>query len=197
MTKEIRVLKDIKVESRADSLPKIVGYAAVFNVETDIGGMFCEKVMKGAFTDAIANSDIHALFNHDENIVLGRAKSGTLTLAEDDKGLRVEITPPDTDEARDLMVLMKRGDIDQMSFAFTMGEGGIQTWDETGDCPLRIINKVGELYDVSVVTRGAYPTTEAAVRSLSDYRAKKNFHAANLRVRRKMNLEQKLRRTSE
>jgi phage head maturation protease len=84
-----------------------------------------------------------------------------------------------------------------MSFAFTMGDGGIQTWDETGDCPLRIINKVGELYDVSVVTRGAYPTTEAAVRSLKDYRAQKNFHAAALRVRRKMNLEQTLRRTSE
>ena len=86
-------------------------------------------------------------------------------MTEDDKGLRVEIDPPDTQDVRDLLVKMQRGDIDQMSFAFTM-RGGAQTWDEGQDPPLRTIEKVGELYDVSVVTRGAYPTTEVGVRSL-------------------------------
>ena len=90
---------------------------------------------------------------------------------------------------------MQRGDVDQMSFAFTM-EGGIQTWDETGDMPLRIIEKVGELLDVSVVTYPAYPDTECAARSFQEAKRGKNFQAAALRIRRKMNLEQKLRSTA-
>ena len=180
---EIRIIAGLAVEQRENSKPKMIGYAAVFNVETDIGGYFREKVMQGAFTDAIKTSDIHALFNHNENIVLGRAKAGTLVLFEDSKGLKVEIDPPDTQDARDLMAKMKRGDIDQMSFAFTM-EGGVQTWDETGDTPLRIIEKVGELYDVSVVTRGAYPTTEVGLRSLDEIRKEKKTHNFNAAARR-------------
>lgn len=196
--REIRLHAGLSVEKRMEgdgAMPTIVGYAAVFDTETDIGGMFCEKIAKGAFADAIKVSDVHALFNHEEDIVLGRMKSGTLRLAEDDHGLRVEIDPPDTQDARDLIVKMRRGDIDQMSFAFTM-LGGIQTWDDTVDPPCRTIEKVGELYDVSVVTRGAYPTTEAAVRSLEEARKSKNYHAASVRIRRKMDLEQKLRRTA-
>lgn len=197
MSREVRIATALTVEQRADGdPPKMVGYAAVFGVETDIGGMFREKVARGAFVDAIGKSDIHALFNHDESFVLGRAKAGTLSLAEDDKGLRVEITPPDTQQVRDLIASMKRGDIDQMSFGFTM-QGGKQSWDETTEPPLRTIEKVGELYDVSVVTRGAYPTTEVAVRSLEEARKSHNRIAAIIRIRRKMNLEQRLRSTVE
>jgi phage head maturation protease len=99
--------------------------------------------------------------------------------------LRVEIDPPDTQDVRDLMVKMKRGDIDQMSFAFSMA-GGKQEWDETGKVPLRTILEVGELYDVSVVTRGAYPTTEVGVRSLDEARKvsqrEQNFTARQRRI---------------
>jgi HK97 family phage prohead protease len=200
MTKqrEVRILDGLHVEERADGKPPmLVGYAAVFDTETDIGGFFREKVKRGAFAPALPKSDVHALFNHDENIVLGRAKAGTLRMMEDDKGLRVEIDPPDTQDVRDLLVKMKRGDIDQMSFAFTM-RGGKQEWDESGDIPVRTIEEVGELYDVSVVTRGAYPTTEVAVRSLEEHREtvrkEQNSHAAARRVRMKMDLGLRARR---
>lgn len=194
--KEIRVLSGLSLEDRAEGgSPKLVGYAAVFNQETNIGGMFREKVMAGAFGGAISRSDVHALFNHDENLVLGRLKAGTLQIAEDAHGLKVTIEPPDTQDVRDLIVKMKRGDIDQMSFAFTM-QGGKQSWDESAEPPLRTIEKVGELYDVSVVTRGAYPTTEVAVRSLAEHRKQRNYQSAASRVRRKMTLEQKTRRTA-
>ena len=197
MTKEIRILSGLKLETRSDTAqPKLVGYAAVFGEATDIGGMFREKIERGAFLAAIKTSDIHALFNHDENLVLGRAKAGTLRVSEDQHGLKVEIDPPDTQDVRDLLVKMKRGDIDQMSFAFTM-LGGVQEWDDSAEPPIRTIKKVGELYDVSVVTRGAYPTTEVAVRSLDDYRKSHNFNAARLRKRREMDLEQTLRRTAQ
>lgn len=193
MSKEIRIVSGLEVEARAGSdAPKLVGYAAVFDAETDIGGMFREKISRGAFKDSLSVSDVHALFNHDENIVLGRAKAGTLRMSEDAKGLKVEIEPPDTQDVRDLLVKMKRGDIDQMSFAFTM-RGGVQEWDDSVDPPLRVIKKIGELYDVSVVTRGAYPTTEVAVRSLEDFRKTRNFNAAAQRLRMKADLDIRVR----
>lgn len=202
MKRETRILTGMKIEARADggALPMIRGYAAVFDIETMIGGNdwgFREKIAKGAFTKALTRSDVRALFNHEDGHVLGRMKAGTLRLSEDDKGLKVEIDPPDTQDARDLIIKMQRGDIDQMSFAFTM-EGGRQTWDDTGDSPLRIIDEVGELLDVSVVTYPAYPETEAAARSLEDARKQrgmKNSQAATRRIsERKARAEQKFRR---
>lgn len=200
--RELRLSTGFTVEKRAedddDKMPMITGYAAVFESETTIGGRdwgFREKIAKGAFTDAIKTSDVRALFNHEEEYVLGRTKSGTLRLMEDERGLKVEIDPPDTQDARDLITKMQRGDIDQMSFAFTM-EGGVQTWDETGDMPLRIIEKVGELMDVSVVTFPAYPETEAAARSLAAVRKERhlrNFNNAARRLERKAMQEHKFR----
>jgi len=169
MTHEIRVLASMQVEKRADEGEKLVGYAAVFGEETDIGGYFREVVKRGAFTEALTRDDIHALFNHDYAYVIGRKKAGTLQISEDDHGLRVEITPPNTQTARDLLENVRAGNIDQMSFAFSM-EGGKQSWDETGETPLRTIEKVGELFEVSVVPRGAYPTTEIGLRSLETFR---------------------------
>jgi HK97 family phage prohead protease len=196
--REIRVLAGLAVEERKGTqAPMLAGYAAVFNVETDIAGFFRERIAPGAFADAIskASADVHALFNHDSNIVLGRMKAGTLRLAEDERGLHVEIDPPDTQDVRDLLTKMKRGDIDQMSFAFTM-RGGKQSWDEGQDPPLRTIETIGELYDVSVVTRGAYPTTEVGVRSLEEHRRAENFRAASLRIQLKRDRGRRLLRTA-
>lgn len=201
MTRELRLLPGLTIEKREDGdeyMPMIRGYAAVFDSETVIGGRdwgFREKIARGAFAEAIKTSDVRALFNHDEEYVLGRVKSGTLRLAEDDRGLKVEIDPPDTQDARDLIKRMQRGDIDQMSFAFTM-EGGVQTWDESGDMPLRIIERVGDLLDVSVVTYPAYPETEAAARSYAaakKQRQRQNFINAARRLERKAMQEQKFR----
>jgi HK97 family phage prohead protease len=198
--RETRVFTGLKVEARADAeaLPTIRGYAAVFNSETVIGGGswgFREKIAPGAFAEALTFSDVRALFNHDEDLVLGRLKAGTLRISEDERGLKVEIDPPDTQDARDLITKMQRGDIDQMSFAFTM-EGGAQAWDESGEMPLRTIQKVGELLDVSIVTYPAYPDTEAAARSFAAVRKdreRQNFVNAARRLERKAIAEQRFR----
>lgn len=149
---------ELRFDNNGES-PKIVGYAARFNEWTDIGGMFREKIAPGAFRKTLKESDIRALVNHDPNYVLGRNKSGTLRLREDDKGLKVEIDPSDTTWGNDLLKSMKRGDINQMSFGFTVNKA-----DDDYNENTRILRDV-TLFDVSVVTFPAYPTTTAEVRS--------------------------------
>lgn len=187
MALEKRTLtRPLDVRAAADS-KKIGGYAAVFNSEADIGGFFREKIAPGAFRNAI-KQDVRALIDHDDGRVIGRTTAGTLRLAEDATGLAVEIDLPDTSDARDLAVLIERGDISGMSFGFIVTK---QSWDETQDPPLRTIEAV-DLREVSVVAFPAYDDTSIAMRSLSDHRAetkRKNFNFAALRVRAKVSLD--------
>ncbi|MBA7481239.1 MAG: HK97 family phage prohead protease [Dehalococcoidia bacterium] len=159
-------LDNIEIRSEDDK-PKIKGHAAVFNKLSEplIWG-FQEQIAPGAFARTIKKADIRSLFNHDPNYILGRNKSGTLVLEEDEKGLAIEIDPPDTSYARDLMVSIKRGDITQMSFAFQVhGEKG-ESWDNSN--PKKFIRTLldVDLFDVSPVTYPAYPTTDVKVRSI-------------------------------
>jgi HK97 family phage prohead protease len=150
----------LRLDRRAeDKLPMIAGYAAVFNtLSVDLWG-FREKIAPGAFAGSL-NDDVRALWNHETGIVLGRTKSGTLRLAEDDTGLAIEIDPPAS--AGNYIETIKRGDVDQMSFAFRTLE---QAWDEDDDGVLiRTLLKV-KLYEVSPVTFPAYPATNVGVRS--------------------------------
>lgn len=160
--KETRVFHFDRLEVRQateDEPPVIRGYAAVYDQETDLGD-FREVVKPGAFDKAIGRDDVRALFNHDPNYVLGRNTANTLTLEDRDAGLGVLIVPPDTQWAKDLITSMQRGDVDQMSFAFSVNE---HTWNREGEKPLRELRDVN-LFDVSVVTYPAYPTTSAQAR---------------------------------
>ena len=99
---------DIRSSSDGNTL---VGHSAVFNSETIIAGAFREQIAPRAFRKSIKEHDVRALFNHDPNLVLGRNKSGTLRLKEDDIGLSYEVDLPDTQAARDLWTLIDRGDV--------------------------------------------------------------------------------------
>lgn len=165
----------------------VEGYAAVFDQEADIGGMFREKIERGAFKDAIGRDDVVFLINHD-GLPLARTRSGTLTLEEDKHGLKIRsvLDPSDPDVAR-IAGKMKRGDLDKMSFAFWPDT---QEWDDSGDIPVRTI-KQASLHDVSIVTTPAYDGTEIGLRSLQEFRdetRRKNFSAARLRLRMKNDL---------
>lgn len=139
------------------------GYAAVFDSPSqDLGG-FVEVIRKGAFTKTLSESDIRALKNHNDDYVLGRTKSGTLRLKEDDKGLSVEIDLPDTQFANDLYESIDRGDVDQMSFAFRTIR---DAWTRReGQLDLRELLEV-RVYEVSPVTFPAYEDTEISARGL-------------------------------
>jgi HK97 family phage prohead protease len=155
-------------EEDAQDAQKITGYAAVFNTWATIGGWWEERIAPGAFSKSIAEHDVRALFNHDSNFVLGRNRAGTLTLAEDARGLYFNATPPDTQWARDLVTSIKRGDISQCSIGFFVRK---QEWDDTDPkMPKRTIIEV-ELFDVSPVTYPAFEDTQVDVRSLEEWRA--------------------------
>jgi len=158
---------ELRVEGEAQ---KIVGYGAVFESRSENLGGFTEVIEKGAF-DTVLKNDVRALFNHDQNIVLGRSASGTLKLSVDDIGLRYEIDTPSTQTVRDLVIEpMKRGDISGSSFGFIVEE---DDWDENSETGAitRSIKKISRLLDVSPVTFPAYPETEVALRSLTKFKA--------------------------
>ena len=161
---EYRIVPLSRIETRAaeDGSPIIAGYAAIFNKLSEPMWGFREQIAPGAFKKTLREADVRALFNHDVSHVLGRSKNRTLTLAEDLEGLAVQIQPPATTWAQDLMTSMQRGDIDQMSFAFEMIK---ESWANENGQDIRTLHEV-QLYDVSVVTYPAYPQTSASVRSI-------------------------------
>lgn len=164
--RRIALTPELRVDRSTEGKPKIIGHAAVFNRMSEDLGWFREKVAPGAFSAGLAGADVRALFNHDPNIVLGRTRAKTLTVQEDAVGLLVEITPPDTQGARDVLAMIERGDVSQMSFGFITQR---DEWDKTTDPPTRTLLQV-ELFDVSPVTFPAYPDTDVAVRSLEAWK---------------------------
>lgn len=150
-------------ELRADGdTPKLVGYAALFNVLSELMFGFREIIRPGAFTRTLSEgADVRALWSHDPSFVLGRTTAGTLRLEEDERGLRFEIDPPNTQWARDLLESIRRGDVTQTSFAFrTVAD----KWSSHDGEPLRELLDV-DLYDVSPVAYPAYKATTVAVRA--------------------------------
>lgn len=146
----------------------VVGYAAVWgSMSEDLGG-FRERIMPGAFADALkANEDIRFVIGHDMDTVMARTANGTLELTEDEVGLRVwaRIALDDPD-ARRLDAKLRSGAMSQMSFAFTMPQDGSgEDWDYSGGVPLRSVRRVEMLYEVSAVGAPAYTASSIAARA--------------------------------
>lgn len=167
MNSEIRSINcKLTAEKRADGDPlNISGYAAVFDsLSEDLGG-FREVIAPGAFAPALAGDpDIRALFNHNTSMVLGRTTAQTLTLGEDNAGLRFSVNLPDVSYARDLHTSVARGDISGASFAFRVGPEDYDLSFE-GDEIIRRIRRIPIVFEVSVATNPAYVETQVSARS--------------------------------
>jgi HK97 family phage prohead protease len=147
--------------SAGGRLPVIVGYASVFNslsspIPDGRGSSFREIVRPGAFLRSLADvsqrkADVIARFNHEG--IFGRAGNGTLRLREDSHGLRYEIDPPDTQAGRDLVELIRRGDVHGSSFAFRAIKDNWRS-DKVGR--LRELTDV-QILDVCPTPTPAYP----------------------------------------
>jgi HK97 family phage prohead protease len=164
---ETRVfVNDFEVRETPDGMT-LTGYAARFN-EPSEPLPFIERIAPGAFKRSLrAKNDIKLLWNHSSSDVLGSTRAGTLRLAEDEMGLRVEADLPDTQAGRDAKVLIQRGDVTGFSFGFTVPPNG-DTWNADGT--ERTLKSVRLLEVSTGVAFPAYPSTNltAQVRSLED-----------------------------
>ena len=163
--KEIR-----KAEIQSASGRTVSGYAVRFETESVNMG-FVEIIKRGAITEeTIKTSDVFALLNHNENTVLARSNHGvgSLTLTVDNDGVYYEFEAPNTANGDELLEHIKRGEISQSSFAFTVSnEDGAETWTKRSDGVIvRQINKISRLYDISPVYQPAYTETTCSRRAL-------------------------------
>lgn len=158
----------LEERSSTDGRISMRGYAYRFNeLSHDLGG-FRERIVPGAGAPSLRQNDVYATFNHDTASLLGRTSSGTLRVGEDREGGWYEIDLPDTTVGRDVAELLKRGDLQGSSFTFRVLDGGQRRAEaddtETG-LPIREITAM-DVREVGPVVNPAYPTTQAALRSV-------------------------------
>ena len=162
--KEIR-LADVRFEENEGKMI-LEGYAIVFEQETLIGDEergFKEVISRTALTDAFMK-DVPLKYNHmDSFLILARTKNKSLVLEVDNIGLKVHAELIDTHSNEDVYKMVRSGLLDKMSFAFTVKK---QSWDRSGNIPVRRIESIDRLYDVSVVDLPAYEGTSIYSRSL-------------------------------
>ena len=154
---------DVEIRSTSDGGLRFTGYASTTETPYTVGD-FEETISRGAFKRTLGEQpDTVLLFNH-EGFPLARTKSGTLTLSEDARGLRVDADlDPTNPHVQALLSPIKRGDLSEMSFAFRATN---QDWNE--DYTQRTIREVSiHRGDVSVVTLGANSDTAGSI-SLRD-----------------------------
>lgn len=152
---------EVRSISTDDGSLRIGGYAAQFNKEAT-GLNFREMIAPGAFTRALKSAEpVFLLVNHDtDQLPLASTQSGTLVLSEDEVGLRMEATlDPSNPRAAELASALTRGDVDKMSFAFTVAPGG-----DIREDGLRTLTDLN-LFEVSVVTWPAYDASSVGMRS--------------------------------
>ncbi|WP_287787132.1 HK97 family phage prohead protease [Megamonas sp.] len=148
----------------------VEGYAAVFNQRVLIwesewsGWKYMEVIDRNAF-DGADMSDTVFKYNHgDIAMVLARASNNTLTMNTDDKGLRISADIIDTNNGTDVYKLIKRGDLNKMSFAFTVKSERTEV-DKENKIYTRTITAFDKIYDVAVVDFPAYDGTSIQARS--------------------------------
>lgn len=172
----VKEQREFRMESAEQNGNTIRGYAAIYNSDSEWMGGFYEQIATGAF-DGVMDNDVRAYFNHDENLLLGRVSSGTLRISTDKRGLFYEVDLPNTTYANDLAELMKRGDVNQSSFAFLIEK---DRWEQRDGVTYRIIEKVSRLLDVSPVSQPAYPDATSELKRDLETETKEEAKAASV-----------------
>ena len=194
MEKEVRNIGEIRanVESR-----NVDGYALVFNSLSENLGGFREQIIPEAVDGVIERSDIMATLNHDASRgILARSRygSGTLSLEADEKGLRYSFDAPNTSLGDECLEYLRRGDITQSSFAFTVKE---DSWEKQSDGTyIRTIKAFDRLWDVSPVFTPAYSETSVSCRSFEDFKAEEERKEAEAKAEHER-IEAEKRETEE
>lgn len=183
---QVRNFRSLDLNANNEAAEKIIsGYFIVFNSETELYEGCFEEIAPESF-DNVDLSDVRALIDHETSKVLGRTKSGTLTLSVDAKGVYGEIKVNENDtEAMNLYSRVQRGDVDQCSFGFNILDEAMETRD---DGSYKFTIKAIELFEVSVVTFPAYADTAVEARSKQiENMEKREFLAKKSKLEEKLN----------
>ncbi len=163
INKETRISE---IQAVSEEKMIIEGYAIKFNEQTLIGTEahgFKEIIAIDALTETNMK-DVPLKYNHQDNfLVIARTRNKSLELEVDEVGLKIRAELLDTQSNQDIYKMVKSGLLDKMSFAFTVKN---QSWDRTGTIPIRTIQRIDRLYDVSIVDVPAYEGTSVYARSL-------------------------------
>lgn len=152
-----------------DGRPVLTGLASVFDTRARVrlpdGRVVAEEVTRGAFNNTLNRGDIFLLWQHDWSQPLARTGAGNLSLRVTDEGLAYEAVLPDTQVARDAAELVRTGVVAEMSFGFTLPQGGDKIAPQADGTFLRSLLDV-RLHEISLISRGAYgPKANATMRS--------------------------------
>lgn len=169
-------MQENNIEIRSAAAPsvsgrRVSGTAAVFNSPSQVlfegNRRFIEIILPGAIDEALINrSDVRALVDHNRERLLARSNKGrgTLSLRVTSAGLMYSFDAPHTADGDFAVEMVRRGDVDGSSFAFSVAEGG-DIWEKRQDgIYIRKIKKISGLYDVTVTASPAYPQTSVGVR---------------------------------
>jgi len=133
-------------------------------LSADLGG-FRERFEAGAFDHSLRYDDIKVQWQHSSQHVLGRVRAGTAKVWADAEALRYRVTPPAAQWARDAVESIRRGDVDQNSFAFLVERPEDQRWETLPDgTSVRTVLRA-RLREVGPQTDPAYTDTTVAARS--------------------------------
>lgn len=190
MKRMIRRMMQMRAADSEDDSMVVEGYAAVFNSETLIwesswsGYRYMEKIAEGAFDGAKMDRTVFKYNHADNGLVLASAANGTLTMSTDSNGLKIRAEIAPTTVGRDLYTLIKRGDLNKMSFAFTVAES-TDTDNRDDKTYLTTINRFDEIFDVSVVDFPAYDDTSIEARSGGESEYFRNLDEKMLQEKRR------------
>jgi HK97 family phage prohead protease len=187
--KEIRTMELRAMDNPPDNNMIVEGYAVVYDAPTVMyefdGIKYYEVIARGAL-DSADMTDVPMKYNHSDDImIMARTRNKTLSLAVDDKGLFISANLAQTSAGKDLYELTRRGDIDKMSFAFTVAE---ETYNK--DTRTRTITRFKKIYDVAAVDMAAYSDTSISARSFFELENEKERKALeNAELRKKLKLK--------
>lgn len=172
MSKEIRAFNfEVRADQNEEHGHFLSGVPIVYGARTDLG-WYDEIIEKGALDEADLK-DVRFLINHNTDMIpLARSRNNnensTMQMAVDENGMniRVDLDVENNSEAKSLYSAVERGDLDGMSFMFTVDA---DKWDDIeSEHPTRTITKLGKIFEVSAVTFPAYEQTSITARGLSD-----------------------------
>lgn len=186
---EIRAVTEPETDARV-----VEGYAVRFNEPAtfQIGDAQYREIIDRAALDKTDMRDVPFKYNHSDSfMIMARTRNKTLQLIRDENGLKIRAQLADTSDGRDLYELIRRGDVDKMSFAFTVRGDSYDKQTRT-----RTISDIDRLYDVSAVDFPAYDTTSISARSFFELESeieRKALESAELRKRKKQRIQMMLK----